>query len=197
MPHSMSQVPYCSFDWRYMRTASVKAGASTLESSEMPGEGTGGTSEKPGMGSEGQPGSLQHPQPTFAGGALCPPTPSDPRREPRAVTGTEGSHPKLLSLTGPGAAVSQTHQWLGRLPLHPQTDPLQSWTKGREAPRSTGSAGASSDPRRCVGTQGLGEPRRHSRHRGAASPDGIRGLRGLVSPDSMAGAGAQQSGGAQ
>lgn len=37
LPHSMSHVPYCSFDWRYMRTASVKAGASTLESSEMPG----------------------------------------------------------------------------------------------------------------------------------------------------------------
>jgi len=41
LPHSMSQVPYCSLDWRYMRTASVKAGASTLESSEIPGEGTG------------------------------------------------------------------------------------------------------------------------------------------------------------
>lgn len=46
LPHSMSQVPYCSFDWRYMRTASVKAGASTLESSEIPGEGIGGTGDK-------------------------------------------------------------------------------------------------------------------------------------------------------
>ncbi|RLW00453.1 hypothetical protein DV515_00008907 [Chloebia gouldiae] len=36
----MSQVPYCSLDCRYMRMASVKAGASTLESSEIPAEGT-------------------------------------------------------------------------------------------------------------------------------------------------------------
>lgn len=83
---------------------------------------------------------------------------------------TGGSHPKPLCLTGWGAAVSQTHQWLGRLPLCPQTDPLQSQTKGREAPRSQASArqGALSDPRWCIGIQGLGEPRWHGRRRGSA-----------------------------
>lgn len=48
-PHSISQVPYCSFDWRYMRMASVNAGPSTLEFSGMPaqerGRRDGGTQE--------------------------------------------------------------------------------------------------------------------------------------------------------
>lgn len=39
LPQSMSQVPYCSLDCRYMRMAAVNAGASTLESSEIPAGG--------------------------------------------------------------------------------------------------------------------------------------------------------------
>lgn len=71
-----------------------------------------GTSEQPGTGCKGQLRCLQHPSPSLQG-SLASPTPSDPRKEPRALTGTGGSHHKPLSLTGQGAAVSQTHQWLG------------------------------------------------------------------------------------
>lgn len=59
-PQSMSQVPYCSLDCRYMRMASVKAGASTLESSEIPAEGTRGRVSSLEVGMRGGPAPPAH-----------------------------------------------------------------------------------------------------------------------------------------